>query len=147
MWHFYFFLGCQPPLKSVYPGSCRPKKLFLGRFFLENHFFGPFLPDEVPKCYTWLESCGSHLSGGVCVWFSRTLCTDIFLYTEKLSYPFLPTLSVEGGIFSFDFILSNFSFFSGRHFAAALFTFICPYFWQFSLLLTVFFTFDSFFLI
>ena len=50
---------------------------------------------KTPKCYTWLESCGSHLSGGVkkkiyfCILqrvrFSRTLRTDIFLYTEKLS--------------------------------------------------------------
>ena len=49
-----------------------------------------------PKCYTWLESCGSQLSDGkneklfFCilqsVGFSRTLRTDIFLYTEKLSY-------------------------------------------------------------
>ena len=49
-----------------------------------------------PKCYTWLESCGSPLSDGIkkkyfflilqSVWFSRTLRTDIFLYTEKLSY-------------------------------------------------------------
>ena len=51
---------------------------------------------KTPKCYTWLESCGSHLSGGVkekiffcilqSVRFSMTVCTDIFLYTEKLSY-------------------------------------------------------------
>jgi hypothetical protein len=51
---------------------------------------------KTPKCYTWLESCGSHLSGGIkekiffsilqSVRFSRTLRTDIFLYTEKLSY-------------------------------------------------------------
>ena len=51
---------------------------------------------KTPKCYTWLESCGSHLSGGIkekifvsilqSVGFSRTLRTDIFLYTEKLSY-------------------------------------------------------------
>ena len=50
---------------------------------------------KTPKCYTWLESCGSHLSGGIkekimfsilqSVRFSRTLRTDIFLYTEKLS--------------------------------------------------------------
>ena len=50
---------------------------------------------KTPKCYTWLESCGSHLSGSVkkniyfCILqrvrFSRTLRTDIFLYTEKLS--------------------------------------------------------------
>ena len=49
-----------------------------------------------PKCYTWLESCGSQLSDGkdeklfFCilqsVGFSVTLRTDIFLYTEKLSY-------------------------------------------------------------
>ena len=49
-----------------------------------------------PKCYTWLESCGSQLSDGkneklfFCilqsVGFSRTLRTDIFLYSEKLSY-------------------------------------------------------------
>ena len=49
-----------------------------------------------PKCYTWLESCGSQLSDGkneklfFCilqsVGFSMTLRTDIFLYTEKLSY-------------------------------------------------------------
>ena len=42
-------LGSQPPLKSAYPGSCRPKKLFLGRFFLENHFFDPFRPNEDPQ--------------------------------------------------------------------------------------------------
>ena len=51
---------------------------------------------KTPKCYTWLESCGSHLSGGVkekiffgilqSVRFSMTVRTDIFLYTEKLSY-------------------------------------------------------------
>ena len=51
-----------------------------------------------PKCYTWLESCGSQLSDGkheklfFCilqsVGFSMTLRTDIFLYTEKLSYFF-----------------------------------------------------------
>jgi len=51
---------------------------------------------KTPKCYTWLESCGSHLSGGIkekiffsilqSVRFSGTLRTDIFLYTEKLSY-------------------------------------------------------------
>ena len=51
-----------------------------------------------PKCYTWLESCGSQLSDGkneklfFCilqsVGFSMTLRTDIFLYTEKLSYPY-----------------------------------------------------------
>ena len=45
-----------------------------------------------------LESCGSPLSEGIkknifllilqSVEFSRTLRTDIFLYTEKLSYPF-----------------------------------------------------------
>ena len=50
---------------------------------------------KTPKCYTWLESCGSHLSGGVkekiffcilqSVRFSMTVRTDIFLYTEKLS--------------------------------------------------------------
>ena len=49
-----------------------------------------------PKCYTWLESCGSQLSDGknkklfFCilhsVGFSMTLRTDIFLYTEKLSF-------------------------------------------------------------
>ena len=49
-----------------------------------------------PKCYTWLESCGSQLSDGkneklfFCilqsVGFSMTLRTDIFLYTENLSY-------------------------------------------------------------
>ena len=49
-----------------------------------------------PKCYTWLESCGSHLSDGKneklfvrilqSVGFSMTLCTDIFLNIEKLSY-------------------------------------------------------------
>ena len=49
-----------------------------------------------PKCYTWLESCGSQLWDGkneklfFCilqgVGFSRTLRTDIFLHTEKLSY-------------------------------------------------------------
>ena len=54
---------------------------------------------KTPKCYTWLESCGSHLSGDIkekiffcilqSVRFSRTLRTDIFLYTEKLSYVFL----------------------------------------------------------
>ena len=54
--------------------------------------FGPMMP---PKCYTWLESCGSQLSDGkneklfFCilqsVGFSMTLRTDIFLYTEKLS--------------------------------------------------------------
>ena len=59
---------------------------------------------KTPKCYTWLESCGSHLSGGVkekiffcilqSVWFSRTLRTDIFLYTEKLSYAILFYLPV-----------------------------------------------------
>merc|ERR550519_1431469 len=51
---------------------------------------------KTPKCYTWLESCGSHLSGDIkekiffcilqSVRFSGTLRTDIFLYTEKLSY-------------------------------------------------------------
>ena len=51
---------------------------------------------KTPKCYTWLESCGSQLSDGkneklfVCilqsVGFSMTLRTDICLYTEKLSY-------------------------------------------------------------
>ena len=55
----------KPPLKSVDPGSCPPKKLFLGRFFLQNHVFDPFGPMKTPKCYTWLESCGSHLSDGV----------------------------------------------------------------------------------
>ena len=54
-----------------------------------------------PKCYTWLESCGSQLSDGkneklfFCilqsVGFSMTLRTDIFLYTEKLSYPNIHT--------------------------------------------------------
>ena len=49
-----------------------------------------------PKCYTWLESCGSQLSDGQkdklfvlilqSIGFSMTLRTDIFLYTEKLSY-------------------------------------------------------------
>ena len=57
-----------------------------------------------PKCYTWLESCGSQLSDGkneklfFCilqsVGFSRTLRTDIFLYTEKLSYLFKCVLNV-----------------------------------------------------
>ena len=51
---------------------------------------------KTPKCYTWLESCGSPLSDGIkkkilvfilqSVWFTMTLRTDIFLYTEKLSY-------------------------------------------------------------
>merc|ERR550519_773930 len=51
---------------------------------------------KTPKCYAWLESCGSLLSGDIkekiffcilqSVRFSRTLRTDIFLYTEKLSY-------------------------------------------------------------
>ena len=59
-------------------------------------FLTHFVPMKTPKCYTWLESCGSHLSGGIkekiffsilqSVRFSRTLRTDIFLYTEKLSY-------------------------------------------------------------
>ena len=35
--------------ESVYPGSCPPKKLFLGRFFLENHVFDPFRPNEDPQ--------------------------------------------------------------------------------------------------
>ena len=58
-------------------------------------FLTHFVPMKTPKCYTWLESCGSHLSGGIkekiffsilqSVQFSRTLRTDIFLYTEKLS--------------------------------------------------------------
>ena len=97
-WKFFSKLGSQPPLKSAYPGSCPPKKLFLGRFFLENHVFDPFGPMKTPKCYTWLESCGSHLSDGIkkkiffcilwSVWFSMTVRTDIFLYTEKLSYSF-----------------------------------------------------------
>jgi hypothetical protein len=60
---------------------------------------------KTPKCYTWLESCGSHLSGGIkekiffsilqSVRFSRTLRTDIFLYTEKLSYR---TVMCQGGM-------------------------------------------------
>ena len=51
---------------------------------------------KTPKCYTWLESCGSHLSGDIkekiffcilqSVRFSMTVRTDIFLYTEKLSH-------------------------------------------------------------
>ena len=48
-WQFFSKLGSQPPLKSAYPGSCPPKKLFLGRFFLENHFFDPFRPNEDPQ--------------------------------------------------------------------------------------------------
>ena len=60
-----------------------------------------------PKCYTWLESCGSQLSDGkdeklfFCilqsVGFSVTLRTDIFLYTEKLSYgtEYLLTLNLH----------------------------------------------------
>ena len=61
---------------------------------------------DSPKCYTWLESCGSHLSDGIkkkiffcilwSVWFSMTVRTDIFLYTEKLSY--LPSF---GGVRTF----------------------------------------------
>ena len=47
--NFFSKLGSQPPLKSAYPGSCPPKKLFLGRFFLENHFFDPFRPNEDPQ--------------------------------------------------------------------------------------------------
>ena len=46
---FLIFFGLPTPLKSVYPGSCRPKKLFLGRFFLENHVFDPFRPNEDPQ--------------------------------------------------------------------------------------------------
>ena len=58
---------------------------------------------KTPKCYTWLESCGSHLSGDIkekiffcilqSVRFSMTVRTDIFLYTEKLSY----TAAVQAG--------------------------------------------------
>ena len=58
-----------------------------------------FGPMKTPKCYTWLESCGSHLSGDIkekiffcilqSVRFSMTVRTDIFLYTEKQSYVFL----------------------------------------------------------
>merc|ERR1719305_1574111 len=62
---------------------------------------------KTPKCYTWLESCGSHLSGDIkekiffcilqSVRFSMTVRTDIFLYTEKLSYMLLtrPLLCVS----------------------------------------------------
>ena len=59
-------------------------------------FLTHFVPMKTPKCYTWLESCGSHLSGDIkekiffcilqSVRFSMTVRTDIFLYTEKLSY-------------------------------------------------------------
>ena len=89
-------LGSQPPLKSAYPGSCRPKKLFLGRFFLENHFFDPFRPNEDPQVLymagkLWISSLWCikkkiFFCTLWSVWFSMTVRTDIFLYTEKLSY-------------------------------------------------------------
>ena len=65
-------------------------------FFFKIGVPAHFVPMKTPKSYKWLESCGSHLSDGVkkqiyfcilqSVQFSRTLRTDIFLYTEKLSY-------------------------------------------------------------
>ena len=73
------------------------KAVFRAFFFRKSFFLTHFGPMKTPKCYTWLESCGSQLSDGkneklfFCilqsVGFSMTLRTDIFLYTEKLSYP------------------------------------------------------------
>ena len=66
-WQFFSKLGSQPPLKSAYPGSCPPKKLFLGRFFLENHFFDPFRPNEDPQVLYMAGKLwsGSPLSDGI----------------------------------------------------------------------------------
>ena len=93
---FLIFFGLPTPSEVSLSRIVSPKKAVFRAFFLENHFLTHFVSMKTPKCYTWLESCGSHLSGGIkekiffsilqSVRFSRTLRTDIFLYTEKLSY-------------------------------------------------------------
>ena len=93
---FLIFFWLPTPSEVSLSRIVSPNKAVFRAFFLENHVFDPFGPMKTPKCYTWLESCGSHLSGGIkekiffsilqSVRFSRMLRTDIFLYTEKLSY-------------------------------------------------------------
>ena len=42
-------LAFYPALKSAYQESCPPKKLFLRRFFLENHYSDPFRSNDAPQ--------------------------------------------------------------------------------------------------
>ena len=48
-WRIQKKLASLPTLKSAYPESCRPKKLFLRRFFLENHYSDPFRSNDAPQ--------------------------------------------------------------------------------------------------
>ena len=82
------------PLRSQDIQNHVTQKLLLGCFLIKS-LFDQFRPNGVSKSFTWLESCDSSLCNGTeiffllqSVWFSRTLHTDIFLYTEKLSYQF-----------------------------------------------------------
>ena len=91
----FFKNGVPPPSEVSLSRIVSPQKAVF-RVFFKNHFSDPSWSNDAPKCYTWMESCGSQLSDGkneklfFCilqsVGFSMTLRTDIFLYTEKLSY-------------------------------------------------------------
>ena len=62
---FLIFFGLPTPSEVSLSRIVSPKKAVFRAFFLENHVFDPFGPMKTPKCYTWLESCGSHLSGDI----------------------------------------------------------------------------------